>query len=832
MGAMNQQPGLASTTALFEQARDLQAIGNASIAAEHYERVLELDPWHVGALVHAAALALAEGQQDSASQRYRELFNLTDEDILEGLECEADLSGALLSLTALCERIDRLPLAQAVLERMIATRPRDIDLRLNLGRLLIGAEQPMAAIVAFRRVTEMAPELACAWAGLGAAHLNAGTMDKARQALERAITLDPEDHGARRDLIAVLSQLTLEDEALLHYQELAARVDDDVAVLGDTGVALLRNGDHRTALTVFERVLNADPENCLAGLGAGAALFALDQRDRAEACVDHALQHVPRDAAQILRFSRIFAKLLPRTVLSALLEAAIDLTWDDPRELRGIVGDTYRERHGVAAVKGLQRLRTLVSDDPSILPSLIDAKLSICDWGGGDKLNREILAVVEDRMAHDRPLDIDVWNLFAVGADYPTLARAARYKSRQIAAKHEPVRAACGFSFRRTRASRRLRLGYLCPYTIKTSHIDNLMTVVRNHDRERFEIFGYSIAGKTGDIYERAFKDCFDQFRHTPLDYLEESVRRIHDDELDILFDSTGHFSATAMPLAAVRPAPLIVHGTAGFNIIGGAEFYDYSLNDRMFLSDELTSLYVEQPFYLPHSAMPAELLPIDKAATSRADFGIPDDAFVFVDFNHPCKFDPKGFAAWMEILRRVPEGLLVLCNWVDGTSDNLRRIAREAGVDPDRVKFAGFESRGRHLRRLQLCDLALDTFYHCGGVTTVDCLMAGLPVLTAVPDRPLPLANRSLLAAVGCEDMVMPDIAAYVEKAVELARDPDLLASVRARFEDGRSRGPLFQAERWVRNLERACAIMHDRWLDGDDPAPFSVLDVEEWPA
>lgn len=830
MEATYLDPSMDTAEVIYRNAVAQSEAGDEGAALRAYEAALELDPWHVGALIQAGALALSRGEEDLASRCYQELFNLSEEEVAAAEDLADTPRAALWSLVDLAEQIDRCSLVLAVLRRIAEVRPDDAEVAAAQGRLLAATDHPEQAIDCLERATSLQPDLADAWGRLARLQADAGCNAEARRSYEQALALAPEAHEARHDLACLLQKEKLHGAAQFQFRELATRVADDHNILARAGLELLEYNDPRSALAAFEKLRGQSERNCLASLGAGAALVKLDERILAKPVFEQALGCLPADPKLILSMVQLIGKFLPRTVLEPMLSASIERAWNDPGLLRGIVGEAYHNRFGNLALKGLSRLHVLLPDDGAILPALIDAKLAACDWGGGDALAREVLDKVDERMAQGRPLDVDVWNLFAIGVDYPTLARAARYKSQQIEAELAPQKAKCNFAVRPPRGDR-LRVGYLCPYTIKTSHIDNLLTVVRHHDRSRFALYGYSISAPTGEVYESTFHECFEAFRLTPLDRLEESARKIYDDELDILIDSTGHFSASCMKLAALRPAPLVVHGTAGFNIIGGAPFYDYSLNDRIFLTEDLVDLYVEQPYYLPHSAMPAELLYVSDDTISRAEFGIPDDAFVFADFNHPCKFDPTCFGAWMEILNRVPNSVLVLGDWVSDTEIRLHAFARERGVAPERVIFSPFQIRARHLRRLQLCDLALDTFYHCGGVTTVDCLIAGLPILTALPDRALPLANRSLLAAMDLDDMVMPDLRSYIERAVELANNPGELAAIRNRMAESRAQAPLFQAERWVANLERSLEIMHRRRLDGDAPGGFSVLDVQDWP-
>lgn len=827
---MQQEFSAGNVNALYRQGAMLQQAGNEEQAATVYEAVLELDPWHVGSLMQAAALNMTLGREPAASRCYQDLFNLPDEDIVGAPELEqAPLAGPL-AVAELAAQVDRMPLALALLEILARSAPDNADVAVALSRGLLKAGRVADALGRLEGITSAQPDHCEAWALQGLALSEAGDVVGARRALDRALAIDPAYHPARKQLIDLLTQRGLVRQMLEQYRLLVVHVDDDPQLLGDAGIELLLRDRFADANAAFSKMLDIAPDSCLAGLGLGAALIGQEQRDVAQSIIDYALKRTPNDATAILAIVRVFKDHLPPRVLEPLVDAAAQLAWDDSELLRDIIATSYSQRFDRVTLKSLKRMHVLRPDDTSVLPVLIDAKLSACDWGGGETLAREVLDAVDERMAAGRPLDIDVWNLFAIGVDYPILARAARYKSAQIDAELAPRREACGFVPRPSQ-DERLRIGYIVPYTIKSSHIDNLLTVVRRHDRSRFSLHGYSIAPETNESYESLFKDCFESFRHVRLDRLEESARHIYEDRLDILIDSTGHFSASGMRLAAMRPAPLVLHGAAGFNIVGAAPFYDYSLNDRKFLTEDLTGLYLEQPFYMPHSAMPAELLPVSETPIDRVSCGLPDDAFVFTDFNHPCKFDPRVFSAWMEILRRTPGSVLVLGQWISGASDRLQAMAREQGVDSARVIFSSFMARPQHLRRLQLCDLALDTFYHCGGVTTVDCLIAGLPILTAVPDRILPLANRSLLAAMQLDDMVMPDLESYIERAIALAHAPEELASIRARMTQAREQAPLFQPERWVRNLERSLEIMHRRCLDGDDPAPFSVLDVQDWP-
>ncbi|HUN51454.1 MAG TPA: hypothetical protein VMU42_10070, partial [Candidatus Sulfotelmatobacter sp.] len=214
----------------------------------------------------------------------------------------------------------------------------------------------------------------------------------------------------------------------------------------------------------------------------------------------------------------------------------------------------------------------------------------------------------------------------------------------------------------------------------------------------------------------------------------------------------------------------------------------------------------------------------ISTIPVTRADCGLPDDAFVLANFNHPCKFEPGIFAVWMRLLRRLPRAVFWFGDWMHATRDHLRREAEALGVDGSRLIFAKLEDHSRHLARLRLADLALDNRFHGGGVTTVDALWAGLPTLTVAGDSPAARLGATLASAAGMPELVMPDFEAYEARAIELAENPGLLRDVRDKLWRQRTACALFNAEQYRRDLEQAYLAMWDNHVSGRGPRQIDI--------
>jgi predicted O-linked N-acetylglucosamine transferase (SPINDLY family) len=81
-----------------------------------------------------------------------------------------------------------------------------------------------------------------------------------------------------------------------------------------------------------------------------------------------------------------------------------------------------------------------------------------------------------------------------------------------------------------------------------------------------------------------------------------------------------------------------------------------------------------------------------------------------------------------------------------------------------------------------------------------------------------------SLLAALGLTDLITDKLTTYRERALELARDPSMLAAVKARLAANRSSFPLFNTERFTRHIEAAYTAMWQRHKEGQPPASILV--------
>ena len=147
--------------------------------------------------------------------------------------------------------------------------------------------------------------------------------------------------------------------------------------------------------------------------------------------------------------------------------------------------------------------------------------------------------------------------------------------------------------------------------------------------------------------------------------------------------------------------------------------------------------------------------------------------------------------------------------------------IAEQCGIARDRLVFAEKKANPEHLARYPLADLFLDTFPYGAHTTAADAMWMGVPVLT-LPGRTF--ASRvcaSLVRAAGIGDLVCPTTEAYVARAMELGRDPDLVAGMKRRMIAVRDTCLLFDTPQLVRHLEDLYRQMREDFKRGTLPCP-----------
>ena len=182
-------------------------------------------------------------------------------------------------------------------------------------------------------------------------------------------------------------------------------------------------------------------------------------------------------------------------------------------------------------------------------------------------------------------------------------------------------------------------------------------------------------------------------------------------------------------------------------------------------------------------------------------------------------------FDSWMNILRQVPESVLWLQKVNETAEKNLKGEAEARGVGSARLVFTDKLPKHEHLTRLKFGGVALDTWIVNGAITTSDALWAGVPVITLQGSNFSSRMSSSILTAIGLPELITQTAEEYESLAVDLARSPDRLQTIKQKITKNRLTQPLFDTPGFTRNLEKAYKEMWQIFVAGESPRQIDVV-------
>jgi predicted O-linked N-acetylglucosamine transferase (SPINDLY family) len=325
----------------------------------------------------------------------------------------------------------------------------------------------------------------------------------------------------------------------------------------------------------------------------------------------------------------------------------------------------------------------------------------------------------------------------------------------------------------------RIRVGYMSTDFCRHAMSYLMAEVLERHDRGAFQVFGYCASPEDGSDIRARVIAALDH--HVPIAALsdEAAARRIRDDEIDVLVDLNGLTRGARLGVLRWKPAPVQATYLGYIGPVPLPEL-DWLITDAVAVPPEAEAHYRPRPLVLEGCYQANDSRVADLPQVTRAEEGLPEDAFAFCCFSHHYKITPAVFAAWTAILARCPGAVLWLVEDGPWSRANLATRWAEAGLAPERLIFAPRVDPLRYRARLALADLFLDTTPYNAGTVASDALRAGLPLLTVAGRAFAARMAASLLTAVGLTDCVAGDLAEYVERAVAIARDPDRHADLK----------------------------------------------------
>jgi predicted O-linked N-acetylglucosamine transferase (SPINDLY family) len=595
----------------------------------------------------------------------------------------------------------------------------------RMADICLALGQPAEAERALRQVIQIRPEEDSAWLTLAQIQLAAGRDDEAAESLGILIGLRPDLHQVHNELGRIHLRAGRLESAEMCFRQ-ALDVDPNY-LLGLNNLASLLQRTKRTeeALELYEKAIQ------LPGGDLGAVQF-----NYAHCLSEHGRTEQARDR---------FAQLLEGEVEPRVL-------WSDLTAIRVVLDDAGQVEEEKARFQvGLDRLAAAL-----------------------DSLSEPPGSGFFDPVLPSFHLHYQADQMREIQTRYGALVhRAGQGLQAQIAVQSKP-------------AGEKIRVGFISAH-FRRHTVSKLFGGWMEHlDRARFEVKAYHL-GPWVDLDSRALAKKV-EFHHLP-GLLDQTALRIARDGLDVLIYPEVGMDADVLRLASLRLAPLQCMAW-GHPVTSGLPNIDLFLSSEAMEPEDAADSYTEELVQLPGLSVCLDRPPVLSDGLDRAGLGLPEERIVGLCCQTLSKYRPEHDWIWVELARRSPRLLLV---FIAHPSSAVTRSFRErldrafgaAQMQIDaHIKLLPRLSEGAYRDLNGTADLFLDSLGWSGGITTVEAIHHGLPVVTTPGVTMRSCHAAAILCQVGLDSHVSTDPQAYVERAHQLISDAEFRSSVRGEIE------------------------------------------------
>jgi len=348
-------------------------------------------------------------------------------------------------------------------------------------------------------------------------------------------------------------------------------------------------------------------------------------------------------------------------------------------------------------------------------------------------------------------------------------------------------------SGQRKREARPLRVGFLSTH-LRDHTVGRLFYGwIRDRNPAAYECYCYLLEAAP-DAMTEMFRRSSDHFRQLPPD-VEAACRQVFDDDLDILVYLDIGMSRKTSVLAALRLAP-VQCVTWGHSVTSGLPTIDYYLSSQLMEPPNAQRHYSERLIALPNLGISYSrpIIPRPLLFKTRQDFGLRDDATVYLCCQNQYKYLPKYDNVIAEIASRVPKAQFLFVSPNRPLGDKfLARLDvafRSRGLRaPDFCRILLPQIRLDFWNLYKVSDIFLDPLDWVGSITTLDAVAFNLPIVTRPGEFMRGRHSYAILTLLDAKETIAKDVEDYIQIAVRLAVDPDFRQHVRAVMRAGEPR-------------------------------------------
>jgi len=318
--------------------------------------------------------------------------------------------------------------------------------------------------------------------------------------------------------------------------------------------------------------------------------------------------------------------------------------------------------------------------------------------------------------------------------------------------------------------------------------------LLKHLNRDDFRIYSYSDVAQPDDITKEIQSYC--DVWHNAFQQSDELLSaQIGADQLDILFDLSGHSANNRLGIFAENNAPIQI-SWLGYPSTTGLKSINYRITDQF--ADPYSDANEEQKVNAS-SHFSEELIRMENCFLTFSPYEDSPDVKAlspqskkpirFGSFNNLAKISNSTIDAWANVLHTVPDSTLYIKRQQlksEAAKNHLIQAFELRGIDQERLILKTSKAKIKdHLKEYNSVDIALDTFPYNGTTTTFEALWMGTPVVTLSGTTHASRVSASILKNLGQGQLVANNAEEFVEIASSLASDRNKLSKLSKSLRD-----------------------------------------------
>jgi len=673
------------------------------------------------------------------------------------------------SLGSLLHEKMRLSEAKAAFHRAIELKPDFAAAHNNIAILLKETQHLPEAEAAYRRAIKLKPDFAEAHNNLGNLLEETQRLSEAEAAFRRAIECKPDFAAAFNNLGLVLREAKRLPESEVSFRRAIELKPDYVEAHNNLGLLLHDSKRLPEAEAAFRQVLELKSDIAEVHNNLGNLLKETQRLPEAEAAYHRALQIRPEYAEAHNNLGATLQELGRRDDAEDSYRRALQIKpnySEAHNNLGGVLKDLGQLDEAIASFRRALQLKPEYAEAHSNLIFTLDFSTS-----------EDAASLEAERKA---------W-----GERYA----APLYVERAFSNTLDP--------------ERRLRIGYVSADFREHSAARSFEGILLHLNRQQYDIYAYSNNTRE-DAFTQRYKQIVTSWRKIAGLSDDAVADLIRQDQIDILVDLSGHTAGNRLLVFARKSAPIQINHAIGT----GVKAIDVFFTDAVMVPPEEQSLYAEAVCYLPcalcysSDAVPPPINALPAAQKKTITFG---------SFNRLIKITASTVSLWSRVLQAIPDSRLIL-KTTEFDDEIVRerlmeRLVRD-GIDAQRIELMGKTNWVMHMAAFNDIDIALDTFPQGGGITTLEGLLMGIPVITLRWPTIAGRISASVLTTLGLTDWIAETEDAYVEIAMRKARDIEALGALRITLRDRVKNSVLGNIRAYVKAVEEEYRELWRAWV------------------